>query len=535
MSAPADLVLHGGTVWPGKGLPRASAIALRDERVLALGEDDEVRRLAGAATRVVDLGGRLVVPGFNDAHVHFVAGGAGLLSVDLRPATDEADLARRLAAHARTLPGGSWITQGNWDHEAWPGQALPARASIDPGTEGRFVLVQRLDGHMALASSAALAAAGIDRHTPDPPGGALGHDAAGEPTGILKDTAIELVRRVIPPPGPDETLRAARAAVAEAARVGVTTVQDNAEPGSLRAYLELRERGELTVRISLWTPVAHLAALAAAGLTAGLGDDWLRLGPVKVFSDGSLGSATAAFFEPYADDPSTAGLLVTPPEELARSVAAADRAGFPLAVHAIGDRANALVLDAFARLGPPVPGRRRLLRIEHAQSVRREDLARFRELGVIASVQPSHAADDLRWARGRVGGARLGELFRLRSFLDAGVAVAFGTDWFVEPLDPRPGLHAAVTRTPPHGVAAGDWRAEERVPLETALDLYTRGSAVAEGTSGRKGTLEPGRLADLAVLGEDLFTLERTDPRRILSAPVDLTVAGGRVVYERSA
>jgi predicted amidohydrolase YtcJ len=529
----ADLVLRGGHVWAGKGRPAATAIAVKDGRVSAVGSDADVQSWIGTATRVVDLRGRLVVPGFNDAHVHFLSGGFGLLSVDLRDARDEEDFVRRIAAHARTLPRGTWIQEGNWDHETWPSKSLPTRALIDAVTPDHPVFVQRLDGHMALANSLALRLAGVTRASRDPEGGTIVRDARGEPTGILKDNAEELVTRAIPEPSREMNLRAARAALKEAARVGVTTIQDNSSVDALRTYQDLRAAGELTARFYVWRYASSaLEPLEKAGLRTGLGDEWIRLGALKILSDGSMGSGTAAFFDPYTDDPRTTGLLLHPLPELERLIREADAAGFQLAVHAIGDRANSLVLDAFEKAAAVNPARERRFRIEHAQVVRKADLARYRRLGVIASVQPSHGIDDMRWAERRIGKERARDAYNIRSFTEAGVPVAFGTDWFVEPLDPRLGLYAAVTRERPEGGPPGGWFPEEKIALEDALDLYTRGSAYAEFAEKEKGTLDPGMLADLVVFAADLF---RVPAREILTTPVDFTVAGGRVVFDREA
>ena len=529
----ADLVLRGGRVWAGKSRPAATAVAVKDGRVAALGSDADVQPLIGPGTRVVDLHGRLVVPGFNDAHVHFLSGGFGLLSVDLRDARDEQDFVRRIAAHARTLPKGTWIQEGNWDHETWPSKALPTRALIDAVTPDHPVFVQRLDGHMALANSLALRLSGVTRESRDPEGGTIVRDARGEPTGILKDNAEELVTRAIPEPSREMNLRAARAALREAARVGVTTIQDNSSVDALRTYQDLRAAGELTARFYVWRYASSaLEPLEKAGLRTGLGDEWIRLGALKILSDGSMGSGTAAFFDPYTDDPKTSGLLLYPVPELERLIREADAAGFQLAVHAIGDRANSLVLDAFEKAAAVNPARERRFRIEHAQVVRKADLARYRRLGVIASIQPSHGIDDMRWAERRIGRERSRDAYNVRSFTEAGIPVAFGTDWFVEPLDPRLGLYAAVTRERPEGGPPGGWFPEEKIALEDALDLYTRGSAYAEFAEKEKGTLGPGMLADLVVFAADLF---RVPAREILTTPVDFTVAGGRVVFDREA
>ena len=526
----ADLVLRGGSIWLGPGRPRAQALAARSGRVVAVGRDPDVHDLIGPHTRVVDLRGRFVCPGFNDAHVHFLEGGHGLLSVDLRAATDEADLARRLEEHARTLPAGAWIRQGNWDHQRWPGGRLPSRAAVDAATPDHPLFVNRLDGHLALANSLALRLAGIDRHTPDPPGGRIERDASGEPTGIVMDNAMDLVRRAIPETSRELNRRAARAALAEAARLGVTTIQDDSALDALPTYLELRDRGELSARLSVWRPIRALPALIAAGMRPGLGDDWVRLGPLKILSDGSLGASTAALHQPYLDDPDNRGLLLYEVAELEDLVLRADAAGFALAVHAIGDRANQVVLDAFEKAVRANGGGPRPFRIEHAQIVTRADLVRYRALGVIASVQPSHAIDDLRFAESKLGPARCQDAYNVRSFLEAGVEVAFGTDWYVEPLDPRLGLYAAVARERPEGGPEGGWLPQEKVSLDQALDLYTRGSARAERTERDKGTLQPGKLADCVVWAADPFAVA---PRELLQVPIDLTIVGGRVVFER--
>jgi predicted amidohydrolase YtcJ len=462
--------------------------------------------------------------------VHFLSGGFGLLSVDLRDCRSEQEMAERIGAYVRTLPKGAWVLEGNWDHESWPEKRLPTRASLDALTPENPVFVSRLDGHMALANSAALRQAGIDRNTPDPAGGSIVRGPDGEPTGIFKDNALSLVDRVVPTPSRELNLRAARAALLEAARLGVTSIQDNSSVDALPTYQELRAKGELTARMYVWRYAESMPALKQAGVLTGLGDDWIRLGAIKILSDGSMGAGTAAFFEPYADDPKTSGLLLHPVAELEQLVLDADTAGFQLAVHAIGDRANSLVLDAFEKAARKNPARDRRFRIEHAQVVRASDVARFKALGVVASIQPSHCIDDMRWAEKRIGHERCTGAYRFKSFLEAGVPVAFGTDWAVETLDPRLGLYAAVTRELPSGGPAGGWFPAEKISLEDAIDLYTRGSAFAEFAEKDKGTLEPGKLADLVVFGQDLFEVP---PRQILSTPVDMTVVGGRVVYER--
>jgi len=526
----ADTIFVNGRVYVQKGRFE-SALAVAGDRVLAVGSDATVRALASKDTRVIDLRGRLVTPGFNDAHVHFLDGGFGLLSVDLRDAKDEADFAERIGKHAAGLPKGAWILNGNWDHERWPSQALPTKALIDEITKDNPVAVNRLDGHMILANSEALRAAGIDRNTKDPFGGTIVRDASGEPTGILKDNAQDLLYKVLPDPSREMNVRAAKAALAHAASLGVTSVQDNSSIDALPTYQQIRAEGGLLARINVWRPVSAMKSLIESGVRSGLGDDWIRIGAIKILSDGSMGAGTAAFFDPYSDEPTTSGLLLYPVEELNRMIDDADAAGFQLAVHAIGDRANALVLDAFEKAASARPRPDRRFRIEHAQVVRRADLPRYAKLRVVASIQPSHCIDDMRWAPKRIGLERCKLAYNFKSFLDAGIPVAFGTDWFVEPLDPRLGLYAAVTRETVEGGPRDGFLPEERISLDAAIDLYTRGSAYAEFADDRKGTLEPGKLADLAIFAADLFKLE---PRKILTTPVDLTMVGGRVVFERA-
>jgi hypothetical protein len=509
--------------------PSAQAVAVCGDTIAKVGTSAEIRRLAGSVTRVIDAGGRLVLPGFNDAHVHLIGGAEAILGVDLRPSKDEADLARRLGEHAARLPKGRWITGGNWDHEAWPGKSLPTRAQIDAATPDHPVYVQRLDGHMALVNTLALKLAGITTETQAPGGGTIVRDASGEPAGVFKDNAMELLSRAIPPDTPAETLEKATAALKLAASLGVTTIQDmTASGGELRAYQTLRDRRQLTARI--YSIQNHgISGLKEAGLTTGFGDDWLRVGGIKLFADGSMGAGTAAFFEPYTDEPGTSGLLLQPPAELEKAVFDADEAGFQLIVHAIGDRANTIVLDIFERLTEQRGTRDRRPRIEHAQVVRPHDKARFKALGAIASIQPSHCIDDMRWAEGRIGRQRSAISYNFRSFVDAGARIAFGTDWFVEPLDPMLGLYAAVTRQFPDGTPAGGWFPDERITMEQAVEYYTLGSAYAEFAEERKGTITEGKLADLVILSRDIFTIP---PREILDTRPTLTMVGGRIVHD---
>jgi predicted amidohydrolase YtcJ len=526
-----DLVLVNGKIHTvDRAAPLAEALAICGERIAAVGGTEEIRKLAGPKTRIIDLAGKLVLPGFNDAHVHLVDGAEEIVGVDLRPAKDEREFARRLADHAAKLPKGKWILGGYWDHESWPSKTLPTRQLVDRAVPNNPVFVQRLDGHMAVANSLAISLAGVTKATQAPDGGAIVRDVSGEPAGVFKDNAMELIARAIPPPSDDDVRERVKAALKHAASLGVTTIQDmTASAAELRAYQTLLAAGELTARI--YSIQNHgIEGARQTGVTTGFGNDWIRIGGIKLFADGSMGSGTAAFFEPYADDPSTKGLLIQEPASLEKAMFDADAAGFQLVVHAIGDRANAIVLDILEKLARERGARDRRPRIEHSQVVRDADKARFKKVGVIASIQPSHCIDDMRWAEARIGKARSAIAYDFKSFVDAGVQVAFGTDWYVEPLDPMLGLYAAVTRQFPDGTPADGWFPEERLDLNRAIEFYTLGSAYAEFAEDRKGSIAVGRLADLVVLSKDLFAIPA---REILTTRPVLTIVGGRVVFAK--
>jgi len=527
----ADLVLVNGRIFTvNAAQPWAQAVAIRGSRFVLVGSDEQARKLVGSGTQVIDLQGRLALPGFNDAHVHFANGGLYLLGIDLRPAGDEKEFVRILKDYIGKTPKGEWITGGNWDHENWPSKRHPHRELIDRFSADHPVLVSRLDGHMALANSLALKLAGITRDTPDPQGGEIVRDReTGEPSGILRDTAMALVDKVIPPLSREKRERAIRAAMRHAQELGVTSIQDNSSAEDLAIYQELYRKGELGVRVSAWRSIDFSGDFERIGITAPHGDSFLRLGTVKVFVDGSMGAGTALFFAPYADDPATAGLPIHKKERLEELIVAADKAGLQVAAHAIGDRANAWILDAFASACAANGRRGARHRVEHAQVVRADDVRRFAELGVIASVQPSHCIDDIRWAAKR-NGARTADAYRWRSFLDAGVRLAFGTDWDVEPLDPRLGLYAAVTRELPGGGPQGGWHPAEKLSLEQAITAYTLGSAYAEFQESDKGSVEAGKLADLVVMAENLFQVAK---KEILVTPVAMTILDGKVVFRR--
>ena len=531
---PADLVLVSARIWTGDAArPEATALAVRAGRIIAVGSDAEVRGLRGPKTIVVDGKGRRVVPGFIDCHTHMSMGGFNLLGVDLRHTKDPADFTRRLAAFAKTRPPGLWMTDGAWDHQVWASPVLPTRALLDPATGDRPACLSRTDGHMMVCNSVALKLANVTRATKDPPGGVVVRDAAGEPTGVLKDAAMDLVGAVRPPRTPKEVREALVTALRHAAENGVTSVQDL--PGDARdldVWEELRNEGSLTARVS-YRPSLSAWEKARDRRVAMKNDEWLRVGGVKGYMDGSLGSGTALFYEPYSDDPKTSGVYASeaiPLEKLEARVAAADAAGLPVEVHAIGDRANAEILDVFERVAKKNGPRDRRFRIEHAQHLRRVDIPRFAKLGVIASMQPYHAIDDGRWAEKRIGLERCRTTYAFRSLLDAGATVVFGSDWDVAPLSPLTGIAAAVNRRTLDGRHPGGWIPEQKIGAVEALRAYTTGAAFAGFEEKEKGSLATGRLADFVVLSDDPLSVPAGQLDRIR---VEATVVGGRVVYPR--
>lgn len=531
----ADLVLVNGRIWTvNERQPEAQAVACHNGRIIAVGTNEEVRAYVGPRTRIVDLGGKRAVPGFNDAHVHFYTGGRGIASVQLRDASSPEVFRDRIAAYAKRIPKGRWITEGNWDHENWKPANLPTRELIDAVTPDNPVFINRLDGHMSLANSLALKLAGITRESKDPDGGKIVRDANGEPTGVLKDAAMDAVDRVIPPPSEAEIIEALEAAMKYAAENGVTSVQDmSASPEVVRAYQSLLSSGRLTVRVSGHQPLASWERLARVGIRAGFGNDKIKLGALKGFADGSLGSTTALFYDPYLDEPNTAGLPspeMIPESRMLDNILAADRAGLQVAVHAIGDKANRKILDFFAEAERQNGVRDRRFRIEHAQHLQPVDYARFGKQKVIASMQPYHAIDDGRWAENRIGPERAKGTYAFRSLLDNGAVLAFGSDWFVAPMEPLMGIYAAVTRRTLDGKRPSGWVPEQRITVAEAIRAYTMGSAYASFDEKVKGSIEVGKVADLAVISDDILTI---DPVRIEKARVVMTVFDGRVVYER--
>lgn len=527
----ADLVLVGGSVWTGApGAASATAVAIRGNRIVQTGTDDEIRALAGPDARVIELDGAFVMPGFADGHTHFIGGGFQLGSVDLRDAATPEEFARRIGEFAASQPAGRWITGGDWDHELWGGE-LPQRAWIDSLTRDHPVAVQRLDGHMMLANSLALERAGITRETQDPPGGSIVRDAQGNPTGVLKDAAMDLVFAAQPDPSEAELDEAFERAQQHALERGVTMIHDMGSFNALETYRRAKERGALRMRIYSLVPIAQWQQLADYVQREGRGDELLRWGGLKGFVDGSLGSTTAWFYEPYNDEPGTSGLMVTDTAELRAQILRADSAGLHVVVHAIGDRANDWLLDAFEQAASRNGERDRRFRIEHAQHLSSGAIERFRALGVLPSMQPYHAIDDGRWAEKRIGPERIQRTYAFRSLLDAGAGLHFGSDWTVAPIDPLLGVYAAVTRRTTDGANPDGWVPAQKISVEEALRAYTAGNAYAAFMEDALGTLEPGRIADLVVLSHNLLEI---DPTSIPDVQVLYTIVDGKVVHEGS-
>jgi len=529
-----------GRVWTGNpDQPWAEAIAMRDDRILAVGSNDEIRALAGGGPKV-DARGGLVTPGFIDSHIHLLAGGFRLTSVALRHVASRRELVAALESFATGIPEGDWITGGDWDHESWGGE-LPSRAWIDAATPRHPVWITRADGHMALANSLALSLAGVTHDTPDIDGGTIVRDGRGEPTGLLKDNAMTLVDRVVKRPAADLEDRALDAAMRYVAARGVTSVHhmgsvpQSAKWTDLAAFRRAHHAGRLRTRIYASVPLAgwrELAAVVASrdfGGDDGRGDAWLRIGALKGFVDGSLGSRTAAFHEPYTDAPGNTGLLVHPQAELGDWITNADRLGLHPVVHAIGDRANTILLDLFEAAAAANGPRDRRFRIEHAQHLRPADIPRFGRLGVIASMQPYHAIDDGRWAERAIGHDRARTTYACRSLVDAGARIIFGSDWFVAPPTPLEGLFAAVTRQTLDGKAPGGWIPSQRISLEEALRAYTVDAAYGSFDESMKGRLASGYFADVVVLDRDLFA---RPPDELREARVMATFVGGVLVHE---
>jgi predicted amidohydrolase YtcJ len=531
----AALVLTNGKIWTADPQqPRAEAMAIEGNRIVAIGSSAEIAKYAANGAKVIDLKGRLAVPGFIDNHTHFIDGGFELSRVQLRDAATPQEFARRIGEYARKIGKGAWITGGEWDHTIWNPPALPTRQLIDAMTPENPVFVYRLDAHMALANSLALKMGAITPETADPPGGTIVRDANGEPTGILKDAALSLVDRVIPPATTAERVAAGRAGLAEAAKFGVTAFCDMSNDEAyedFHAYQRLEKDGALTARVYLFTPISEYKRLIAASVEKAFGSERLRIGGLKGFADGSLGSSTAAFFDPFLDDPGNRGLTMESMTDgrMRANVTDANANNLQVAIHAIGDRANDEVLKIYESIANE---RERRFRIEHAQHLNPALIKRLADDRVIASMQPYHCIDDGRWAEKKIGHERSRWTYAFRSLLDGGAIVTFGSDWTVAPLNPIVGIYAAVTRRTLDGKNPNGWIPEQKITVEEALRCYTVNNAFAMFREKEIGKIAPGMFADIAVLSDDLFSIA---PEKIENVKVDLTIFDGQIIFTRSS
>jgi predicted amidohydrolase YtcJ len=522
--APLDVAYLNARIWTGRTLTeRSDALGTIGSRIVALGAA-AVRARIGKGTRIVDLQGAFVLPGLTDCHTHFALGSLRLSQIALEGASSPAAFTAAIGAAAKALAPGEWLQGGGWDADRWGGE-MPTRQWIDAVTPDTPVALYRYDLHMMLLNSVALKLVGVDRDTPEVPGGVIVRDAAGDPTGIVKDEAKEMVVRRIPPPTDAKMDAAVRQGIAHGLSRGVTRVHcPEIDWRTFDALSRIRPKGATDMRFYVFNPLADWEKTAEIVRTRGRGDDWFRWGASKVVFDGSLGSRTALFYEPYLDDPSTHGIVVTKREDMLHWMTEADRAGLQVAAHAIGDEANDVVLDTMAAVARANGPRDRRFRIEHAQTLSKAALPRFAQQKIIASVQPYHAIDDGRWAIRRIGPERLTRTYAFESLIASGAHVCMGSDWPVAPLDPLGGIKAAVLRETLDGKNPNGWYPEQRVPLARALAGYTREAAYASFAEDRMGMIAPGYLADFVVLDQDLFAI---DPERIGATAVLRTIVDG--------
>ncbi len=531
----ADIILTNARVYTvDANHAAAEAVAIVGDRIVAVGTNAEIDAWRNDRTKVIDGRGHLLLPGFNDAHVHFVSGGMQLDSINLREAPTPEAFRDIVAARVKKTAKGEWITGGDWDEQKWNPAVLPAKELIDSVSPETPVFVTRYDGHISLANSYALKLAGITAKTQAPAGGEIVRDKNGNPTGVLKDAAQGLVDKVIPSLTHDQRLRAAKRALVHAASLGVTSVQDmNPEYADIAVYSELAEKGELTTRIYAAPMLEGWNDFAKIGVRRAWGSPYLRFGAMKTYADGSLGATTAYFFEPYTDAPGTRGLLsdeLHPISQERERLIKADAAHLQICAHAIGDEAISTMLDLFTDVVKANgPGERRW-RIEHSQHLAAKDFQRYADLGVIASVQPYHAIDDGRFAEKRIGPDRILRTYAFRTFLDHHVRMAFGTDWTVAPLSPMWTIYAAVTRATLDGKNPDGWVPEQKLTVAEAVEAYTMGSAYAEFQENVKGSITPGKLADVVLLSDDIFKIQ---PAAIKDVQIEMTMVGGKISYRR--
>jgi hypothetical protein len=536
-SQQADLIVINANVYTSAKTPRAEAFAITNGKITNVGTTAEIRKLASDKTQTIDLHGAFVMPGINDAHVHLANAGFEKLNVNLVGTKSLAEMQSRIAERVKQSKPGEWIQGRGWDHTKWDKKETPTRVDIDKVTGEHPAFFTRVDGHILIANSAALKAAGITKDTKDPVGGKIDRDSSGEPTGIIRETAMSLVYEKVPPPTKELRRKALEVALADAAQWGVTSAQDNSSWEDFLVYEELEKQGTLTLRVSEWLPFdAPVDELEKMRAHHDQHDPMLHTGMLKGFMDGSLGSRTAALLAAYSDDHSNAGIPRYTQEQLDDLVGYRAQRGFQMGFHAIGDRGSEMALDAFQtytrslRATPPdalIPSLKRP-RIEHDQVIAPDQFMKYVNLGVIASVQPNHLLTDMNWAEERIGPKRAKTSYPWKQFLDTGVPLAFGTDYPVEPITPFRGIYAAITRKNEEGTKS--YYPEQKLTIDQAIAAYTIGSAYAEFAEKQKGTLAPGMLADFIVLDRDIT---KVDPAEILKAQVLRTVVGGKTVYEK--
>src|SRR5258706_5113129 len=530
----ADLIIRNAKIWTvDRDHPEAEAVAILADRIVAVGSNQEIDAWRGPNTQVQDAAGKRLLPGFNDAHVHFTSGGQQLDNVQLNDVTSAQEFARRVGERVKPTTKGEWILGGDWDETKCTPAQLPTKELIDSVTPKTPTALDRYDGHMILANPLALKLGGITAKTPDPDGGVIVHDAQGNPTGALKDAAAELIYKIIPEPTHDQRRHSIERALEHAASLGVTRVQHmNPDYADVAVCAELLEQGKLTTRIYAAPLIPQVDDQVKIGIRRAFGSPYLRIGALKSYADGSLGSATAYFFEPYNHQPNIRGLLsdaMHPIAMMRARMMKADAAGLQLCTHAIGDAGISAILDIYSEIGKAHGPRDRRWRIEHAQHMAAKDFDRFAQLRVIASVQPYHAIDDGRWAERRIGHDRSSRTYAFRTFLDHGVRLALGTDWNVAPLNPMLTLYAATTRATLDGKNPSGWFPEQKLTIKEAVEAYTMGSAYAEFQENEKGSITPGKLADLVLLSDDVLSI---DPVNIRDVKVLRTWVGGKLTHE---
>jgi predicted amidohydrolase YtcJ len=534
-TGPADLIIHHAVIYTVDPThPKAAAVAIRGDQIATVGEESAVMALRGTGTRVIDAGGRTIVPGLQDSHGHFTGLGAALQQIDLRGTTSYEAIVARVRARAAQVKPGDWILGRSWDQNDWPDTHWPTHDALDKAAPNNPVYLTRVDGHASLVNQRALDLAGVSAATPDPEGGRLIRDDQNRPSGVLVDNAMRLVRTKVPPPSREQLEEQILLADVECRRLGLTTVHDMGVDGAtVEAYKHLIDTGKLRTRlyVMLGLPLPLLLPHLDKGPLLDYHKHHLAVRGVKLYADGALGSRGAALLAPYTDEPTTSGFFVTPPETLYAATLAASKAGFQTSIHAIGDRANRMVLDTFERVQKELPAARALrMRDEHTQILTAADIPRFKALDVIASMQPTHCTSDMPWAPLRLGPQRVAEgAYVWRKLIDAGARIASGSDFPVEQPDPMLGFYAAITRQAPNGQPPQGWAPDQRLTREEALVSFTANGAYASYAETFSGTLEAGKLADLVILSQDIMTVA---PKQIPATKVWKTIVGGEIVYD---